>query len=133
MHRTDKGNYRRDTESRQGESDRSYPQFWMAYPQNGGQVEYRGSRARVIGGSMEVFNPHLKNPDPTKKYHNWVLEETKYGPYPCFIGGDLCNIDHWILDYEHHNGPGCKNCYKDFCMHCNPEIWEEECLATNLI
>ena len=34
-----------------------------------------------------------------------------------------------IFAYEmgYHNGPKCERCFKEFCHHCNPECYEEEC------
>jgi hypothetical protein len=32
------------------------------------------------------------------------------------------SIDQWVLDYEHHNGPGCINCDQSWCSHCYNEI-----------
>lgn len=25
------------------------------------------------------------------------------------------------MEYEYHNGPVCKRCYHSFCIHCNPD------------
>lgn len=29
-------------------------------------------------------------------------------------------IDEFAMEYEYHNGPMCKRCYHSFCIHCNP-------------
>ena len=29
-------------------------------------------------------------------------------------------IDEWAMSYEFHNGPMCKRCYHSFCIHCEP-------------
>lgn len=29
-------------------------------------------------------------------------------------------IDEWAMSYEYHNGPVCKKCYHSFCIHCEP-------------
>lgn len=29
-------------------------------------------------------------------------------------------IDEWAMSYEYHNGPVCKRCYHSFCIHCEP-------------
>lgn len=29
-------------------------------------------------------------------------------------------IDEWVMSYEFHNGPMCKRCYHSFCIHCEP-------------
>ena len=29
-------------------------------------------------------------------------------------------IDEWAMSYEFHNGPVCKRCYHSFCIHCEP-------------
>lgn len=36
------------------------------------------------------------------------------------------NIDEWVMAYGYHNGPGCKRCGYSFCMHCNPDGWNEK-------
>lgn len=36
------------------------------------------------------------------------------------------NIDKWVMDYEFHNGPMCKQCGYSFCVHCNPNGWNEK-------
>lgn len=28
------------------------------------------------------------------------------------------NVDMTIMDYAHHNGPGCELCNDSWCMHC---------------
>ena len=35
-------------------------------------------------------------------------------------------IDEFAYDGGYHNGPMCKRCYYSFCMHCNPDGWNEE-------
>jgi hypothetical protein len=32
--------------------------------------------------------------------------------------GEDGDIDHWVLDVDHHNGPGCRLCHYSFCEHC---------------
>lgn len=38
-------------------------------------------------------------------------------------------IDIWQLDEDHHNGPRCMRCDESFCHHCDPQIYEKECLV----
>lgn len=35
--------------------------------------------------------------------------------------------DIWYMDYDIHNGPGCRACVMTWCMHCQEDFWEEEC------
>lgn len=41
-------------------------------------------------------------------------------------------IDVWYVEYDYHNGPGCRACVDSWCMHClgdkrYKELLEEEC------
>lgn len=36
-------------------------------------------------------------------------------------------VDTLRLKYDHHNGPQCKRCEQSWCMHCDPECFEEAC------
>lgn len=42
--------------------------------------------------------------------HDWVKDEDG-------------EIDEWAISYEYCNGPMCKRCYYSFCIHCNPNGW----------
>ena len=35
-------------------------------------------------------------------------------------------IDEFAMDYGYHNGPSCKRCYYSFCMHCEPNGWNDK-------
>jgi hypothetical protein len=35
-------------------------------------------------------------------------------------------IDEWAMSYEYHNGPMCKRCYHSFCIHCEPNGWNDK-------
>lgn len=37
------------------------------------------------------------------------------------------NMDHWVVDSDIHNGPGCTRCDLAFCMHCSPHLLNSEC------
>ena len=45
--------------------------------------------------------------------HDWVRKEN----------GD---IDEFAYDGDYHNGPMCKRCYYSFCIHCDPNGWNNE-------
>ena len=36
-------------------------------------------------------------------------------------------IDTFAYSYEHHNGPVCLVCGREFCEHCTPECYDQEC------
>lgn len=36
-------------------------------------------------------------------------------------------IDTFAYESGYHNGPRCINCKKEFCHHCTPGCYEEEC------
>lgn len=36
-------------------------------------------------------------------------------------------IDIFAFENGFHNGPKCTRCGKEFCHHCNPECYQEEC------
>ncbi len=35
------------------------------------------------------------------------------------------NIDEWAMSYDFHNGPVCKRCYHSFCIHCEPNGFDD--------
>lgn len=54
----------------------------------------------------------LKEQEPIHIYekypqHDWETDEDG-------------KIDEWAMSYEFHNGPICKRCYHSFCIHCEP-------------
>lgn len=40
---------------------------------------------------------------------------------------DKRTIDIFAYSCGYHNGPKCKRCGEEFCHHCNPDCYVEEC------
>ena len=32
------------------------------------------------------------------------------------------DVDHWRMDWDYHNGPGCMNCDETWCQHCEDDV-----------
>lgn len=56
----------------------------------------------------------------TLPHHKWRRESN----------GD---IDVFVLDVGHCNGPGCIRCGESFCHHCQPDCYDEPCTAEGFI
>jgi len=52
-----------------------------------------------------------------KHPHDWEIDSSKQPP----------QIDIWVVDFDVHNGPGCKRCGEIYCQHCTPDWMHKEC------
>ena len=88
-----------------------------------------------IGGSGTCYEkecPYYQSHDCTDELKNDILallKEQEHKPpihvheeYPehDWITDEDGKIDEWAMSYEYHNGPVCKRCYHSFCIHCEP-------------
>lgn len=46
-----------------------------------------------------------------------------------WIKDDDGEVDIWQVAADYHNGPRCVKCGMEFCHHCEPECYTQECPA----
>lgn len=67
--------------------------------------------------------------------HHWSgepYEQTVPGGHMFSLGMDG-EVDEWVREDDHCNGPGCVACDRTWCHHCSSGVYQELCPAVEEI